>query len=72
MVAATACSHDAPKKPTKPEPEAKKEAPKADNKQLEQVTTNTQVSPNLALSGDIMQMCGIKAAATAAPPQFDY
>jgi peptidoglycan-associated lipoprotein len=73
MVAfATACSHDAPKKPTTPQPEAKKPAPKADDKQLAQIPTNTQVSPNLALSGDIMQMCGIKAAATAAPPQFDY
>ena len=70
--AAAACSHDKPKTATTmPEP-AKKAAPPADKKQLEQVTTNTQVSPNLALSGDIMQLCGIKAAATAAPPQFDY
>jgi len=69
---ATACSHD--KKPVPPTPptETKKAAPAADNKQLEAVQKNTQVSPNLALSGDIMQMCGIKAASTAAPPQFDY
>jgi len=67
-----ACSHD--KKPTAPTPptETKKAAPAADNKQLEAVQKNTQVSPGLALSGDIMQICGIKAAATAAPPQFDY
>jgi peptidoglycan-associated lipoprotein len=69
---AAACSHDKPKTATTtPEP-AKKAAPPADKKQLEQLPTNTQVSPNLALSGDIMSMCGIKAAATAAPPQFDY
>ncbi len=68
-----ACSHDKPKTvATTPQPTPKKAAPAADTKQLEQVTTNTQVSPNLALSGDIMTMCGIKAAATAAPPQFDY
>lgn len=67
-----ACSHDKPKAmATTPQPTSKKAAP-ADPKQLEQVTSNTQVSPNLALSGDIMQMCGIKSAATAAPPQFDY
>ncbi|MEO6775034.1 MAG: OmpA family protein [Kofleriaceae bacterium] len=67
---ATACSHDKPKvaEPTT----VNQEKPAADTKQLAQVPTNTQVSPNLALSGDIMQMCGIKAAATAAPPQFDY
>jgi peptidoglycan-associated lipoprotein len=67
-----ACSHD--KKPVAPTPptETKKAAPAADNKQLEAVQKNTQVSPNLALSGDIMQLCGIKAASTAAPPQFDY
>jgi len=72
LASAAACSHD--KKPAAPTPptETKKAAPAADNKQLEAVQKNTQVSPNLALSGDIMQMCGIKAAATAAPPQFDY
>ncbi len=72
LLALGACSHDKPKVATPEQPAPKKEAPKADNKQLEKVTTNTQVSPNLALSGDIMQLCGIKAAATAAPPQFDY
>ena len=72
LLAFAACSHD--KKPAAPTPptETKKAAPAADNKQLEAVQKNTQVSPNLALSGDIMQMCGIKAASTAAPPQFDY
>ena len=67
-LAATTRSQAAPTPPT----ETKKAAPAADNKQLEAVQKNTQVSPNLALSGDIMQMCGIKAASTAAPPQFDY
>jgi peptidoglycan-associated lipoprotein len=72
LLAFAACSHD--KKPAAPTPptETKKAAPAADNKQLEAVQKNTQVSPNLALSGDIMQLCGIKAASTAAPPQFDY
>lgn len=68
-----ACSHDKPKTmTTTTQVTSKKAAPAADTKQLAQVTTNTQVSPNLALSGDIMSMCGIKATATAAPPQFDY
>ncbi len=71
VVFAGACSHDKPKAATTT-PQPAPEKPAADNKQLEQVTQNTPVSPNLALSGDIMQMCGIKAAATAAPPQFDY
>lgn len=70
--AATACGGNKPKvATTTPEP-AKKPAPAADSKQLEQVTKNEQVSPNLSLSGDIMQICGIKASPTAAPPQFDY
>jgi peptidoglycan-associated lipoprotein len=71
LACVTACSHDKPKV-VEPTPPAKQEKPHADNKQLEQVQKNTQVSPNLAVSGDIMQMCGIKAASTAAPPQFDY
>lgn len=71
LLASAACSHD--KKPAAPTPPTEtKKAPAADNKQLEAVQKNTQVSPNLALSGDIMQLCGIKAASTAAPPQFDY
>jgi peptidoglycan-associated lipoprotein len=72
LLLVTACSHDKVKTATTtPQTETKKAAP-ADTKQLEAVSKNEQVSPNLALSGDIMQLCGIKAAATAAPPQFDY
>src|SRR5262245_57093854 len=43
----------------------------ADNKLMEQITTDQKVSPNIALAGDIVKLCGIKAAATA-NPAFDY
>jgi len=53
-------------------PPAKPERPLvADNKQLEQVAKNQKVSPNLALSGDILKLCNITAGATA-NPSFDY
>ena len=67
------CSKD--KKVAKPtEQTAQKPAAKAaDNKLLEQVTTNEQVSPNLALAGDIVKLCNIKVGATTtAAPTFDY
>jgi peptidoglycan-associated lipoprotein len=73
LVAALGCSHDKPKvvKPTTPAattPDAQPDKPAA-------VDKDTQVSPGLAVSGDIASMCGIKAAAskpTGASPQFDY
>jgi peptidoglycan-associated lipoprotein len=64
-----ACHHDAPK--TTPALKSDTPPPAADTKQLEQVTTNQQVSPSLSLSGDLVKLCGITPAATA-NPTFDY
>ncbi|MDQ3366195.1 MAG: OmpA family protein [Myxococcota bacterium] len=36
------------------------------------VTGDQQVSPTLAVSGDIIAACGIKVAATSGAPKFDY
>jgi peptidoglycan-associated lipoprotein len=64
-----ACHHDEPK--TTPTPPADKPPP-ANNNQLQQVTTDQKVSPNIALSGDLIQLCGIKPPAESANPNFDY
>ena len=71
LVALVACSHDKAKvanttpTPTKDQPPAKKEA------LASQVTEDQKVSPTLAISGDLVAMCGIKAAAQA-NAKFDY
>jgi peptidoglycan-associated lipoprotein len=43
----------------------------ADSKQLESLPTNEKMSPTLSLSGDIVKLCGIKAAGDGTP-NFDY
>ncbi len=71
LAALVACSKD--KKVAKPEPTNTPVAAKpADDKLMEQVPSNQQVSPNLALAGDIVQLCGIKTTSTTAAPTFDY
>ena len=73
LAAVVGCSKD--KKVAKPTPEPTKPvaAKPADDKLLETLPADQQVSPNLALSGDIVKMCGIKASANAtASPTFDY
>lgn len=71
LAALVGCSKD--KKVAKPTPEPTPVAAKpADNKTLEQIPADQQVSPNLALSGDIVQLCGIKTGNTTASPTFDY
>jgi peptidoglycan-associated lipoprotein len=72
VAAAIGCSHDKPKvvNPTpeatpRPEPKMDKPAPAVDK--------DTQVSPGLALSGDLAAMCNIKSTMTTKTnPQFDY
>jgi peptidoglycan-associated lipoprotein len=72
LAAAVGCSHDKPTAAkTTPDvaakPAAKPEAPAA------VVEKDTQVSPGIALSGDIAAMCNIKSTMTTkANPQFDY
>jgi peptidoglycan-associated lipoprotein len=71
IVALGGCSKD--KKVAKPTPEAKPDvtAKPANDKLLQQVPADTQVSQSLAVSGDIVQLCGIKVS-TSAAPTFDY
>jgi len=72
LAALVGCSKD--KKVAKPAPESAVAAKPADDKVLEKIPADQQVSPNLALSGDIVQLCGIKttAGSTTAAPTFDY
>jgi peptidoglycan-associated lipoprotein len=65
-----ACHHDEPK--TTPTPPPADKPPPADDNQMKQVTSDQQVSPNLALSSDLVQLCGIKPPAESANPNFDY
>jgi peptidoglycan-associated lipoprotein len=69
---AIGCSKD--KKVAKPTPttEAKAPAKPADNATLEKLPADTQVSQSISLSGDIVQLCGIKVQTTSASPTFDY
>jgi peptidoglycan-associated lipoprotein len=69
LVAALGCSKD--KKVEKPTEAPVRAAKPAEPKLLEQIPADQQVSPTLALSGDIVQLCGITAA-TDANPNFDY
>ena len=72
LAATVGCSHNKPTAATTtpdvaPKPEAKPEAP------APVVAKDTQVSPGIALSGDIAAMCNIKSTMTTkANPQFDY
>src|SRR5690242_17432369 len=74
LVIATAigCSHDKPKVAAPKEPTAaKEEAPP--EKPAPAVDKDTQVSPGLAMSGDLATICNIKSSMpTKANPQFDY
>ena len=65
-VAAFGCHHDKKPVTTTPPPTPDKPAPPT-TKPAPQVTQDQQVSPNLALSGDIVQLCGIKAARDRGP-----
>jgi peptidoglycan-associated lipoprotein len=72
LAALVACSKK--KAPTTPPPADKPVAAKpADKGLLEQLPADTQVSPNLALAGDIIKLCGIKASENkTAAATFDY
>jgi peptidoglycan-associated lipoprotein len=72
LAAAAGCSHDKPKA-AKTTPDVAKteetpaEAPPA------AVAKDTQVSPGIAISGDLAELCKIKSTMTTkANPQFDY
>jgi peptidoglycan-associated lipoprotein len=72
-VVALGCHHE--KKTTTPVVKQDKPTPAATDDQIKQVTGTQPMSPNIAISGDLVAACGIKAAATAgagANPTFDY
>jgi peptidoglycan-associated lipoprotein len=72
LVVATAigCSHEEKKKQTTPVVEDKP-AEKPAEKPAPPVAQDTQVSPGIAISGDLAEMCGIKPANNV-DPKFDY
>ena len=71
LAALVACSHDKAKVAKTTPPPAWND-PAAKKGGLEpQVTEDQKVSPNLALSGDLLATCGIKAAAQP-NAKFDY
>lgn len=63
------CSKD--KKVAKPTDAPKTAAKPADKPLLDQLPADQKVSSTLALSGDIVQLCGIKASGDASP-NFEY
>ncbi len=65
------CSHQKPKTTT-PTTEAEPPEEKNVQKPAPPVVADQKVSNNLALSGDLLAMCGIKATPSAANPKFDY
>jgi peptidoglycan-associated lipoprotein len=72
VAALIGCHHDKAKvAPTTPIGKADKPAPKEDAPSPP-ITADQKVSPNLALSGDVVAMCGIKAQSTTANAAFDY
>ena len=62
------------KKTAKTTPVAKQDTPPAakQDKPAPVVTQDQKVSNTLAISGDIISACGIKATASAANPKFEY
>ncbi|HUJ62978.1 MAG TPA: OmpA family protein [Kofleriaceae bacterium] len=69
--AAMSCHHDKPpvtaQPPPPPPPEAKQDKP------APQVTQDQKVSPNLAVSSDLVALCNLKPAQqSAVNPKFDY
>jgi outer membrane protein OmpA-like peptidoglycan-associated protein len=69
---AGACSKKpAPKKPTAVEP-VSNTTPTQPQKPAPNVTQDQQVSPSLAISGDIIAACGLKIPQTKGSPKFDY
>jgi len=67
------CSHEEKKKPTTPTVE-NKPIKKEDAKPPPNVTGDTKVSPGLAVSKDLVELCGIKptTTTTGSNPKFEY
>lgn len=72
VLVALGCSKDKPKA-AKTTPEVAQTPDAPPDKPPPSVEKDTQVSPGLALSGDLATMCNIKSKmVTKANPQFDY
>ncbi len=72
VLAAVGCSHDKPKV-AKPTPEVSQTPETTPDKPAPAVDKDTQVSPGIAISGDVASLCSIKSTMTTkANPQFDY
>ena len=71
VVLAGACNHE---KVTPAHPSAASTAPPttAASKAPRDLTTNQKMSHSLALSSDIVQLCGIKATPSGASPKFAF
>jgi len=70
LAAAVGCSHDKPKA-AKTTPDVAARPEPAPNAPAPAVDKDTKVSPGLAISGDLVAMCNIKASG-GANPKFDY
>ena len=66
------CSKKQAAKPTTPTEPTAGAAPAQVSKPPPLLTQDQVVSPGLAVSGDIIAACGIKAAPTSGSPKFDY
>ena len=72
LAAVAGCGHDKPKV-VKPTPEVPQKPEATPDKPVPVVDKDAQVSPGIAVSGDIATMCNIKSTMTTkANPQFDY
>ncbi len=71
MAAAIGCSHEKKEVTAKPTPKPYDTATKEPEAKAPVVTHDTQVSPGLAISGDLAAACGIKVPQGPAP-KFDY
>lgn len=73
VLISAACSKDAPKAKTTPVPiEPTPAGKKIETKPVEAVQGDQPVSPGVSVSSDIVAACGLKIAASAATPKFDY
>lgn len=72
LATAAGCGHDKPKV-AKPTPDVAQKPEALPDKPAPAIDKDSQVSPGIALSGDLATMCNIKSTMTTkANPQFDY
>ncbi|HEU0031787.1 MAG TPA: OmpA family protein [Kofleriaceae bacterium] len=73
VASTSACSKNKKAQPvTTAQPTSDPNAGKKEQKPAPDLTKDQQVSPGLAISGDIVALCNLKIEKTAAQPKFDY